>query len=203
MSNQTFCRTRLYPYQVSDADEIVRVDWMVSGEILLPLIETGEETGSDFRTTEEDESGEEAQVAFVVLRPHVSFSLVPRSWLDKYRMPVVGNEGMVRAVEANQIFDAKLTIVRFRFLEDPKRSITEEERTFSTVAVVPGEGTPEGVWDFFHLGGDFLRENGIRLDIDYGRLRVPPWESAEAGIWSIDPNVPCGRLMYLPQGCPD
>jgi hypothetical protein len=205
MGKKNFCRTTLFPYQISDEGEIVRVDWLLELELLLPPIEAvgmGERAGSDLGATEE-ESGEPAQGAIAILRPHLPFSLVPRTWLDEFRMPVVGNEGMVRAVEANQIFHATLTVVRFRFLEDPKHPVAEEERTFSTVAVVPGEGTPEGVWDFFHLGSDFLRDYGIRLDIDYGRLRTPPWESAEARVWSIDPTVPCGRLMYLPQGSPD
>ena len=199
MSKKTFCRTRLYPYQINDADEIVRVDWMLRGELLHSRIRTNtssEVVESDFTPTGEDGFGEPAYGEILVVRPSISFSLVPRSWLEKYRMPVVGGEGMVRAVEANGILNATLTVVRFRFLQDLRHPVAEDERTFRTIAVVPGEDTPPRVWDYFHIGGEFLRENGIRLDIDYGRLRPPRWDSPEAGIWSIDPNVPAGHLLY-------
>ena len=135
----------------------------------------------------------------VYLAPHLPFSIVPRSLASRLHLrltPLQHEAGVSRFAARMGLGDAEPHIATLRFvphLTDPE--VTDDERTFHAIVLLPGPNTPPGRWTEAHFGADFFLEHQLRLFIDYGRLERANDPTQAMGT-RFDPLVPCGHLEY-------
>jgi hypothetical protein len=135
----------------------------------------------------------------IFFAPHLPFSVIPHQFAQRLdlRLTLLQRDPEISRIATQYgLVNADPQIATLRFVDHlttPRKS--DRRRTFGFLALLPASaGAPQ--WPDPHLGADFLLEHGMRLFLDYGRLRYRS-SPVDPGHVQFDPNEPCGYLEYL------